>query len=105
MTKPTYIAALFLGVIGGVYFGLFSCGGYAWHKQAFLTVFFGALLLGTALPPYSVRRIGVRVLAFLGIVTAFAVTEATTACFYPDSPTSWIQFRGEFIYHLENGPG
>jgi hypothetical protein len=105
MTKSTYLAALFLGMLGGVYFGLFSCGGYVWHKQAFLTVFFGALLLVTALPPYSAKRIGARVLVVLGIVTVFAVTEATAACFYPDSPASWTQFRGEFVYHLENGPG
>ena len=79
--------------------------GLRLRVPAFLAVFFGALLLGAALPPYSVRRIGARLLAVVGIVTVFAATEATAACFYPDSPTSWTSFREEFLYHLENGPG
>ncbi len=33
------MGALFLGVLGGIFFGLFSCGGYVWHKRLFYAVF------------------------------------------------------------------
>jgi len=105
MTTPMFMGALFLGVLGGIFFGLFSCGGYVWHKQLFYAVFLGLLALGVILPPYSAKQIGLRLVAGLGLLVVFAVVEATAACFYLDNPTSWADFKKEFLYHLECEPG
>jgi len=104
ITKSIFITLLCLAVLGGIYFGLFSCGGYVWHSQVFQAVFLGLLALATLLPPYSMKRIATRVCFAVGIVTVFAVMEAAAACFYPSAPVSLSEFFGSFLFHLKNGP-
>lgn len=104
MTRSIFITSFSLAVLGGIYFGLFACGGYVWHSHVFQTVFLGLLALATFLPPYSMKRIATRVSVAVAIVIVFAVTEAATTCFYPLSPDSWSEFLRGFLLHLKNGP-
>jgi hypothetical protein len=104
LKRAPLIAAITLAGLGGIYFGLFSCGGYVWHRQLFFG-FLGALTLVALIFPWRrtspiCGRIGV--VAAIGL--AFFFTEALAAPFYPAPPESWSEFMRLFLYTLERGP-
>ena len=88
--------ALLVAILGGIFFGLFSCGGYSWHRTAFYA--FLGICTATALCfPASpgrplMARIGLVLLIFLGYFTSRAVA----AAFYPSAPGSWSEFFSRF---------
>jgi hypothetical protein len=89
---------------GGVFFGLFSCGGYHWHEQLFWLVFAVGALGTIVTPPQALRawprRAGVVALAVIAFVTIRAVASA----FYPATPGSWRQFAQAVLSGLLYGP-
>ncbi|WIV98464.1 hypothetical protein [Kinneretia aquatilis] len=92
-------AASCLMVVGAIYFGLFSCGGYAWHKTAFWFSLLG-LCAASVLVPSRVLHSMPRKAAFLVLVgVGYLVIEAAVAPFYPSTPESlgqYIQAIGRF---------
>lgn len=84
--KALVIFALLLAALGGVWFGLFSCGGYAWHHQLMhwtLVVLVLALLL---FPPRRAASFGRRAALALAVIGTFFVVRALAAPFYPAFP-------------------
>jgi hypothetical protein len=102
--KALNASAFLVAHLGGVFFGLSSCGGHAWHKLAFFYVL-AALTFAALLFPASVSR---PFLARAGIVAVvclgFFLVEAVAGAFYPGSPNSWSQFWAGFRVNLAQGP-
>lgn len=100
--KSVSPAILFgLAAVGGVYFGLFSCGGYTWHWQAFLALAFAsavAVLIGSS--RYTITW---RVAAVPVAVLLFVLVQAASASFHPNAPSSWDDFGVKLIRALEYG--
>jgi hypothetical protein len=104
MKRFPLIAALLLAVLGGIYFGLFSCGGYAWHKPAFFAALAAATLTALLVPLQRTRPVANRFGTVVAIGVAFLLTQAIAAPFYPAPPTSWAEFMRIFLHTLEQGP-
>jgi hypothetical protein len=98
------IAALLLAVLGGVYFGLFSCGGYAWHKPAFFVALVATTLAALLVPLQRPRPVASRLGIVVAVGVAFLLTQAIAAPFYPAPPASWGDFMRVFLHTLEQGP-
>lgn len=96
--------AVAIAVLGGVFFGLFSCGGYAWHKEAFFWLLVAAVAIATLFPLQRGLPVLWRVVIVLGVPVLFLAVRAATAPFYPVPPTSWSEFLQVFISTFEHGP-
>jgi len=101
MRSVPLVILFFLAVVGGVYFGLFSCGLYTWHWQAFLALAFANAVL--VLVGSSRSSIVWRVAAVPVAAVLFALAQAASAPFYPNAPASWSDFSVKFIRVLEYG--
>ena len=90
-------------LLGAVHFGLASCGGYTWHKQAFrgicIALYFAALLLPSSLLP--TRRHKQLFAALLPLL--FVVLESSIAPFYPGPPRSISEYMAAFNQALKFG--
>jgi hypothetical protein len=102
--KTLNTSALLVAVLGGVFFGLSSCGGYAWHKTVFFWVL-AALTFAAVWFPVSVSR---PFLARAGILVVvcfgYFLVEAIAGTLYPEPPDSWSQFWAGFRLNLVQGP-
>ena len=98
------IAAAALAAVGGVFFGLFSCGGYAWHRHLFWALLTPCLVF-TAMAPAPVLRPASRRLTLIVCVLAgFVVIRGAASTFYPGSPASLMDFvRGTWL-GITTGP-
>jgi hypothetical protein len=97
------VCALFV-VLGAFYFGIASCGGYAWHKEAFrgasIALYIAALACPSTLLPSMVRK-----LAFaIGLPLLFVLAESATAPLYPGPPNSFAEYGAIFLRALEFEP-
>ena len=90
-------------IAGGVFFGLFSCGGYAWHRQLFCAVFLILLFIVVALPPRNCKASFLKFTSALAIFLCFVVTEAVASTFYPAGPASFGEFFSDFVVGIKHG--
>ena len=85
--------AFLVAVLGGVWRGVASCGGYVWHDQAMLAALAVAaaslLLFASTYAPSFPRR------AFLAaaVIGTFFAVRALSAPFYPAFPGFGDYFR------------
>lgn len=102
VTAPISAAALV--AVGGVFFGLFSCGGHEWHRQLFWTLLTPCLVL-TVLAPAPILKRGLRRLIFVAFVLAgFVAVRGAASTFYPGPPASFTDFvRGTWL-GITTGP-
>jgi hypothetical protein len=98
------VLSILLAIGGGVFFGLFSCGGYRWHSQAFIAVFSFSLLALITFQPAMPKDRAIRVILGAGAVALFFVVRAGASAFYPDAPGSWGEFFERFYLGLLYGP-
>ena len=94
----------FFVLLGAFYFGLASCGGYAWHKQVFrgvsVTLFIAVLLLPSSLLPSVKHK-----LAFSAAVPLlYVVLESAVSPFYPAPPNSLSEYKAFFLHAIAFGP-
>lgn len=90
--------------VGAVFFGLASCGGYAWHKEVFRVSATVTAILAVVVPSPLLRTI-VRKAVFLALVViGFHFVEAAVAPFYPGPPESLSEYGTLFLESLEFGP-
>lgn len=93
-----------IAIAGGIFFGLFSCGGYVWHKQLFNSVFTVSLIcvfcLMSSLCVPLWKRFAVIVILFYLFITIRAVSST----FYPAKPESWSEFFHQFYIGFLYGP-
>jgi len=91
-------------LVGAMFFGFASCGGYAWHKDAFRALAVVVAIVAVIVPSSLLRSI-VRKAAFLvSLVVGFHLVEAAVAPFYPGPPESLRQYGALFLASLEFGP-
>ncbi|TKB11150.1 hypothetical protein [Desulforhopalus sp. IMCC35007] len=98
------IVSLIFAVVGGIYFGLFSCGGYVWHKKMFVLSFSVVLVTLFVWPHPKLSRLGIRSSFVAGNVILYFVMQSASSAFYPAAPKSWNEFFDIFIFRLLNGP-
>lgn len=98
-----FAGVISVAVLGGVFFGLFSCGGSAWHKQAFFWLFLAAIGIAALLPIRRKHPVLSRIAVVLGAPTLFITAQAAATPFYPGPPASWSEFLQVFISALERG--
>jgi hypothetical protein len=98
------IVSLIFTVGGGIYFGLFSCGGYVWHKKMFVLSFSAALLYLFIWPLPKLSKMSIRSSFVAGNVILYFVVQSASSAFYPAAPKSWNEFIDIFIFKLINGP-
>ena len=91
--KALVVFAFLIAVLGGIWFGVFSCGGYVWHRQLMHWTL-GALAVSLLLyPPRLAAPLTRRVLLALGLVGAFFLARALAAPLYPAFPGFGDYFR------------
>jgi len=97
------IVSLIFAVGGGIYFGLFSCGGYVWHKKMFVLFFSAALLSLFIWPHPKLSKMSIRSSCVACNVILYFVMQSASSAFYPAAPKSWNEFIDIFIFKLLNG--
>jgi hypothetical protein len=99
------IGAIVFAILGGVFLGLFSCGGFVWHRQAIIATLV-VLTVAALVTRFSTRGFGLwRSAGFIIlVVTCFFLSQATAAPFYPAAPASLSEFWQSFVRTLQYGP-
>lgn len=100
---PFTVVAVDVALLGGAYFGAFSCSGYAWHKEAFAVLLTIVAIAALLVPLHRQRPVQSRLIVLLGIPTAFVTAQAAAAPFYPALPDSLGGFLRAFMLALESG--
>ena len=104
LVSMVLVGTAIFSIAGGVYFGLFSCGGYVWHRQLFNSVFLVLLFAIIALPPRNSKTVRFKFTAVIVIVLCFVVVRAAASTFYPAAPESIGEFLGDFVLGVKHGP-
>jgi hypothetical protein len=98
------VAALLIAALGGIYFGFFSCGGYAWHREFFM-LFTVLITLAAVLAPGKLLSSWQRRAIFpFAVLITYVLMESLSAPFYPAPPESMAGYFKQFVYALEHGP-
>jgi hypothetical protein len=90
--------------VGAVFFGLASCGGYGWHKEAFRVSATVTAILAVVVPSPLLRTIVRKAMFLAALVIGFHFVEAAVAPFYPGPPESMSEYGTLFLQSLEFGP-
>lgn len=91
-------------MLGAAYFGLWSCGNYAWKSEAFRLFMWAMTLAAVLLPSHRLRTLPRKLLFPLALWALYAVVESAVAPFYPAAPDSWRAFVEGFLIALQDGP-
>ena len=89
---------------GAVYFGLASCGTYAWHKIAFRWLASLLYVLALVLPGHGSTKPGARLRFALGLPLSYVLLESAVAPFYPGLPELLTEYLQLFVTALAFGP-
>ncbi|GAA4871077.1 hypothetical protein [Luteimonas vadosa] len=101
--KALVLVAFLAAIVGGVWLGLFSCGTYAWHKQAMLWMLLAFAVAILLWPRGRSPAIGRKSILSLAILGAFYFARALAAPFYPAPPDFGDYFRLVWLA-LATGP-
>ena len=104
ITVDSMISRKSLQALGGVFFGLFACGGISWHLSAFYAALTAATLLAVVVPKQRAWPVLGRIGVVVGVIAMFRLSQALAAPFYPAPPESWSQFSHMFVSALKHGP-
>lgn len=88
------IACFYLiACLGGIWLGLFSCGGYAWHTQLMYWMLVVLATVVVAFPPWTWPATWRRLLLAIGLFVVFFLSEAMIAPLYlgADSLQDYVQ--------------
>ena len=95
--------AVIVVAAGAIYFGLFSCGGLAWHKSAFLAVAPIACVVAVAWPSRVLSSMRRKAIFLLLVGLGYVLLKAAAAPFYPRTPASLGEYGRLFLQALEFG--
>jgi len=98
------ILLAFLVIAGGIFFGLFSCGGYVWHKQLHTSLMAIASIFIMVAPPNFLLAIWRRVVFITTSLAIFVVVRASASAFYPAPPENISEFMKSFVIGAQYGP-
>ena len=94
------IFALITILVGsGIFIGLFSCGGYVWHRQAIYVSIAIAVVLCVVKPVPELKGVVGRVTIPIVSIILFVIVSSLASSFYPSSPGS----VGDFFQVLWRG--
>ena len=85
-------ASLAISGLGGVYFGLFSCGGYASYKGWFIAFVCVLTALAMALHGSILKSVARRIAFPILVALVFVLAQALAAPFYPSAPSSVSEY-------------
>lgn len=98
------VVALLVAATGGIFFGLFSCGGYVWHGQLFMSIVVPVTLIAVLVPGTFLRSWQRRVLFPFAVLITYILFQAASGPFWPAPPESAAQYFDGFLKTLEFGP-
>ena len=84
--KAIASAALLVAALAGIWRGVGSCGGYAWHGQvavATVAILSASVLLLPRIPRLPLSR---RTFLAIGVAATFVAFRALAVPFYPSAP-------------------
>ena len=93
-----------IAILGGIWFGLFSCGGYLLHKQLMIWSLVVMATMIIAIPPFDKNRIWHRVVLAIGLFITYFICQALIAPFYLLDFDSFAEYISQVLYALEYGP-
>ena len=91
-------------VVGALFFGIASCGGYTWHKEVFHLASFTLFLLAVCCPSTLLRKPRSKLVFALALPLSFLLVESAVAPFYPGPPASITEYGALVLRALEFGP-
>lgn len=98
------VLLVLLLVVGATFLGLFSCGGYIWHKQVIYSLI-GVLVILCMFKPVQVfRGKWQRGLIPITSLVLFLSVRASASTFYPSAPDSIVYFAQSFWVGFIYGP-
>ena len=104
LSKATTLIGYAIAILGGIWFGLFSCGGYAWHKWTF---WYSLCAIAVVLLFFPIRPLPVtlrRIPAALGLFVVAFLVRSLVAAFYPGPPDSISSYISSVWLALTYGP-
>ena len=114
MKIGSIILPFIIAILGGIWFGLFSCGGYAWWRSFFKIVFlcafipYGIYACRKMNRVYSEKNILRLMLSVAGIVVLACITyefaQAGAAQFYLGPPDGFIDWFSGTLSQLFGPP-
>jgi len=91
-------------MLGAVYFGLASCGGLAWHKDAFHMAATALYVLALALPSSVLPSWKAKLSFAIVLPAGYVLLESAVAPFYPAAPSSLGEYFALLFQAAEFGP-
>ncbi len=107
LSRPSNILVLLslaMAISGGVFFGLFSCGGYVWHIQAYWAAALLFITLSITVKNQLLNSIFAKLSFPVVFIILFWVVQSVAATFYPAAPESIAEFIRSLLLTLEYGP-
>ena len=95
---------ILLAVAGGTFLGLFSCGGYLWHRQLFDFLILAGVVISLVMPPRWMRNLPRKVGFVATVLILFVVVQALASSFYPSAPADARALWHGFLAGLNTGP-
>src|SRR3990167_1098819 len=95
---------LILAVLGGIFFGLYSCGGYYWHIQVYWITALLFVISSIALKNQFLKTLTSKLLFQIIYLALFLASQSVAATFYPSAPESFSEFIRNFLITVEYGP-
>ena len=99
-----FILLVLLLVAGATFLGLFSCGGYIWHRQVIYSLIMILVALCMFRPIQVLRGKWQRGLIPIASLVLFLSVRASASAFYPAAPESVVSFIQSFWVGLVHGP-
>lgn len=95
--------AIVLIVSGAAYYGVASCGGYAWQKQLFRFAAPVIAISAVTVPSNVLRSVGREISYLLAVLVGYFVIEAVGSTIYFGGG-NWHEHSRHFVQALEFGP-
>jgi hypothetical protein len=99
-----FVASLIACGCMGIYFGLFSCGNYAWKKELAERVSLILVLLAFLWPTTFLRPWWRRLLFPPTMFLFFRLVQGVASCFYPSLSDTWHGLWQDLIFGIREGP-
>ncbi|MBP9737405.1 MAG: hypothetical protein KBD82_17380 [Rhodoferax sp.] len=93
-----------VALVGAVYFGIASCGGYASHKEFFRWFVAVAAVVALIAPSRMLGSLGRKVVFPVALFSGYLIIESAVAPFYPGPPQSFVEYGDLFMQALRFGP-
>jgi len=98
------ILLVLLLVAGATFLGIFSCGGFIWHRLLIYSLIVVLVVLCMFNPLQVLRGNLQRILIPVASIVLFLSVRASASAFYPSVPDSIVSFIESFWMAIIHGP-